>query len=69
MDFCYGENLKISIFGQSHAPAVGVTIEGLPAGVEIDTEELQRYIEDNYEVDVDAEKGGQPVYSYIIGIE
>ncbi len=45
MDFCYGENLKISIFGQSHAPAVGVTIEGLPAGVEIDTEELQRFLD------------------------
>ena len=45
MDFCSGENLKISIFGQSHAPAVGVTIEGLPAGVEIDTEELQRFLD------------------------
>ena len=43
-------------------------IQGCDAS-DADTEELQRYIEDNYEIDVDAEKGGQPVYSYIFGIE
>jgi len=45
MDLCYGENFRISIFGQSHAPAVGVSIEGLPAGLVIDTEELQRFLD------------------------
>ena len=28
----YGEHLRLTIFGQSHAPAIGMTLEGLPAG-------------------------------------
>ena len=26
----YGEHLHLTIFGQSHAPAIGMTLEGLP---------------------------------------
>ena len=40
-----GKNLKVSIFGQSHAEAVGVNIDGLPAGESIDLEELQRFLQ------------------------
>lgn len=40
----YGKNLKFTIFGQSHAPAIGVTIEGLPAGIPIDLAELQSFL-------------------------
>ena len=32
----FGENLKITIFGESHGPAVGMTLDGLPAGEPID---------------------------------
>ena len=32
----WGTNLRISIFGESHGPAVGVVIDGLPAGEPID---------------------------------
>ena len=32
-------------------------------------EEVQKFIEDNFEVDVDLQDGGQPVYSFIIGVE
>ncbi|MGB4613115.1 MAG: DAK2 domain-containing protein [Erysipelotrichaceae bacterium] len=32
-------------------------------------EELTDYIEDNYDIDVEALNGGQPVYSFIIGVE
>ena len=28
----FGTLFRFTIFGQSHAPAIGVTIEGLPAG-------------------------------------
>lgn len=44
MSSSYGDNIRLSIFGQSHSPAVGVTIEGLPAGVELDREALRRFL-------------------------
>ena len=40
MSSCFGQYLKITIFGQSHGPAVGVTLDGFPAGMEIDEENL-----------------------------
>ena len=45
MSSSYGENLRITIFGQSHAPAVGVTMEGIPAGEPVDTEALRRFLD------------------------
>ncbi len=44
MKSSYGDCLRVTLFGQSHAPAVGVTIEGLPAGERIDTDELGRFL-------------------------
>ena len=44
MSSTYGENLKLTIFGQSHSPAIGVTIEGIPAGEKVDLDELQRFL-------------------------
>lgn len=44
MSSSYGENLKVTIFGQSHSPAIGMTLEGIPAGSEIDMEELGRFL-------------------------
>ncbi len=29
----FGENFKVTIFGASHAPKMGVTIEGVPSGI------------------------------------
>ena len=40
----YGKKIKLSIFGQSHSPAIGVTIDGLPAGFKPDLEELQAFL-------------------------
>ncbi len=40
----YGNNIKITIFGQSHGPVVGVTVEGLPAGLHVDAEELRAFM-------------------------
>jgi chorismate synthase len=40
----YGTNLKVTIFGQSHAPAVGVVVDGFPAGMTVDMDELHRFL-------------------------
>ena len=40
----YGENIRLTIFGQSHSPAIGMTLEGLPAGEVIDMEALQAFL-------------------------
>ena len=45
MSSSYGENLRIHIFGESHGPAVGVTVEGIPAGEAVDLAELQRFLD------------------------
>ncbi len=45
MSSTYGENLRLTIFGQSHSPAIGVTMEGLPAGFAIDMAALQAFLD------------------------
>ena len=45
MSSTYGENLHLTIFGQSHSPAIGMTLEGIPAGEQLDFEALQRFLE------------------------
>ena len=44
MSSTYGENLKLSIFGQSHGPAIGMTLDGIPAGLPVDVEKLQTFL-------------------------
>jgi len=45
MSSTYGENIRVSIFGQSHSAGIGVNIEGLPAGERIDMERLQTFLD------------------------
>ena len=45
MSSTYGENLKLSIFGQSHSPAVGMVLDGIPAGLSVDPEALQKFLD------------------------
>ena len=45
MSSSYGENLRIHIFGESHGAAVGVTVEGIPAGEAVDLAALQRFLD------------------------
>lgn len=44
MSSTYGENLKLSIFGQSHGPAIGLTLDGIPAGLPVDADLLQVFL-------------------------
>lgn len=41
---CYGENLKMTIFGSSHGPEIGMTLEGIPAGKPVDMDKLQSFL-------------------------
>lgn len=44
MSFSYGNKIKITSFGQSHSPMMGVVIEGIPAGFKIDGEKLSAFM-------------------------
>lgn len=44
MSSTYGEHLKFSIFGQSHGPAIGMTLDGIPAGLPVNLETLQAFL-------------------------
>lgn len=41
MASAWGKMLKLSIFGESHGAAIGVVIDGLPAGCRLDMEQIQ----------------------------
>ena len=40
----YGNRFRIAIFGESHSAAIGVEMEGVPAGAKIDMEELSAFL-------------------------
>lgn len=44
MSSTWGSNLKISIFGESHSKAIGIVIDGIPAGTVIDREQLLAFL-------------------------
>ena len=44
MSNSFGSRYRFTIFGQSHAPAIGVTIEGLPSGFAPDMEALGAFL-------------------------
>lgn len=40
MSGMWGNNIKISIFGESHGNAIGINIDGLPSGFDIDMDKV-----------------------------
>ena len=40
-----GKILTLTTFGESHGPAMGGVLDGMPAGVKIDLEALQRFVD------------------------
>jgi chorismate synthase len=46
----FGRFFKVSIFGESHGPSVGITIDGVPAGLPLQVED--------FSIDIERRKGG-----------
>jgi chorismate synthase len=46
----FGRFFRVSIFGESHGPSVGITIDGCPAGIPL--------TEDDFTTDIERRKGG-----------
>lgn len=44
MSSTYGENIHLSIFGQSHSEAIGMSLDGIPAGQSIDITRLNAFL-------------------------
>lgn len=44
MSSVLGNKLRVSVFGQSHGSAIGVVIDGLPAGKKIDMDQLNDFL-------------------------
>jgi len=42
MSSVLGEKIKITIFGESHGPAIGLVIDGLPAGLKLDEDFIKK---------------------------
>ena len=39
-----GGKLSLSIFGQSHGEAIGMTLDGIPSGIKIDMDEIKAFL-------------------------
>ena len=44
MSSVYGETISLSIFGQSHSAAIGMSLDGIPAGQPVDEEKLRAFL-------------------------
>ncbi len=51
----YGSKIKVQIFGQSHSPMLGVTIDGLPPDILIDMPAIEAFLK--------RRQGGQAAYT------
>lgn len=38
----WGKKISLSIFGESHGEGIGIVIDGLPSGIELDLDEIQK---------------------------
>ncbi len=45
MSSSIGKNIKLTIFGQSHSTAIGMVLEGVPAGLTIDMEAVAAFMQ------------------------
>lgn len=41
----WGNKIKLSIFGESHGEALGIVVDGLPAGIKLNLESINNFLE------------------------
>ena len=44
MSSSFGENIQFSVFGQSHSEAIGIVVDGLPAGESLDMKRIAEFM-------------------------
>ncbi len=40
----FGSKIKLTIFGQSHSQAIGCVLDGIPAGIKLDTDRIEAFM-------------------------
>lgn len=45
MSSMWGTNIRVSLFGESHGPAIGVVMDGLPPNIEIDMDRVAAHLQ------------------------
>ncbi|MDD1675359.1 MAG: chorismate synthase [Methanomicrobiales archaeon] len=41
----FGKNFRVTTFGESHGPALGVVVDGCPSGIQLGIEDIQPFLE------------------------
>ena len=44
MSCSFGNNIKVTVFGQSHSESIGCVLDGVPAGEKIDFDALYAFM-------------------------
>lgn len=42
MSNCFGKHITVTLFGESHGPAIGAVLDGLPGGIHLDTSYIEQ---------------------------
>ena len=57
MSFSFSDTIRITIFGESHGEAIGLTMDGLPCGIPLSREDIQKEVNAYLEYNPDVFRG------------
>ena len=65
----FGNSVSVTLFGESHGEAIGVVIDGLCPGIEVDTDYIDRQLEKRRpSLATDTKRREKDVYSIVSGV-